>query len=109
MGDDLLTAGLELAGDRGPRAALLDEEPWRTPDRGAPRRIAQQRDDGRGEVARLVGRQEMCARDHGESLGTDGRGDDGLPHGARLEDLEARAAPDAERDDVDGAARHPGA
>ena len=66
-------------------------------------RIPQQRYDGLGKRARIVGARVVDPGFDAEPLGANRRGDDGSRHRQRLENLQARAAAGAQRNDVDGA------
>src|SRR5215470_18327820 len=96
----------EFVDDPRPRVPLLDEPAARGADRAAPAGIAQERGHGRGERGRIVRLQEMAARSQRQPLGADRRRDHRLGHRQRLEDLEAGAAADPERHDVDGRLGH---
>ena len=99
--DRLFAESLELARDLGPSEALLDKSPSRRPDGAAPRGVAQKCRHGLREVLRLVGPQEVPARDQRQPLGAHGRRHDRLSRRQRLEDLQPRAAADPERHDID--------
>src|SRR5688572_14019262 len=87
LGHYLFTPLFEHARDRRPPVAALDEAASRVSERTAPRRVAQKRDDGIGEGARIVGRQVMTAWPDAESFRADRRGDDRPGHCQRFENL----------------------
>lgn len=80
----------------------LDEVVTRTSEGTPPLGIAQQRYDRVGKVARAVGGYEVAPRLERQPFGTHRGRHDRLAHGQGLEDLEARAAAGAQRNDVHG-------
>src|SRR6187549_1563352 len=91
-GNHFFTPLFEDTPDRGPGVAGLDEMTSGVAQLRAPLRVLQQRHDGIGELARLVGADVMQSGLDAEALGADGRGYDRPPHRQCLEDLQARAA-----------------
>src|SRR2546428_3280220 len=100
LGNHLLTLFVELTGTRRPGVEGLDERSSGRPEPRPPLGIAKERDDRVRKTGRVVGRHEVPARLKGESLGPDGRRDDGLSHRERFENLQPRAAAGPERNDV---------
>ena len=88
----------EFPCDLLPRVVGFDERPAGVPNRLPPGWVAEKRDDGIRKIARLVRCDELAPGRHGEPFGADGRRDDGLAHGERFEDLEARATARSQRD-----------
>ena len=80
----------------------IDERASRLAKRTPPFGIAKQRDDRLGKRCRVVCGNEMAPRFEREPLGAHCRGDDGLGHCERFENLDACAASCAERNDVYG-------
>src|SRR5713226_6945949 len=91
---------LETAGDLRPGILFLDQPAARFAERPPLFGMPQERDDRPREGGRFVRQQHVPARSEGEALGPDGGGDHRLSHRQRLEDLEPRAAADAERHHV---------
>lgn len=67
----------------------------------SPLRVPQEAHDRVGEIAGVVRGHEVATRLEPQSLGAHRRRYDRFGHGQRLEDLEARAAARAERNNVD--------
>ena len=90
-------SGLELPADLGP--GVLVDEPSPSRAQGAPSsRLTEKRHHRTRELQGIVGLEEVRPRDERQAFCAGGRGDDGLPHGQALQDLEPGTAPDPERD-----------
>src|SRR5688572_8963852 len=99
-GNHLFTPLFEHASNRRPRVARLDEMPAGAAQLPAARRVAEQRDDGRRELARIV---DACVVETGldaETFRADGGRYHRPRHGECLEDLQPRAAAGAKRHHV---------
>ena len=102
LGNDLFAARLELARDFRPGIVGVDKRTAGIAERPAPPGIAKQPDHCLREVVRGIGGEKVASRFECQPLGADRGRHDGLAHRERLENLDARAAPRAERHHVDG-------
>ena len=87
-----------------PVVALDNQRPRGVLEPSASGRIAQELDDGVREGGRRIGQPDMLAVTDRQPFSADGGRHDRLAHGHRFENLQARAAANAKRHDVDGAA-----
>src|SRR5215472_12977158 len=83
----------------GPGIALLHQPPAGGAERTTPHAIPEQRQRLTGERRGLIGQDNLAVGDKPEAFGPHRGREHGLAHGQSLENLEPRAAPDAERDD----------
>ena len=102
LGNDLFAARLEQARDLRPGIVRVDKRTARIAERAAPRGIAKQPDDCLSEIVGGVGGEKMPSRFERKPFGADTGRHDGFAHRQRLENLDARAAPSAERHHIDG-------
>jgi hypothetical protein len=103
LGSDLFAARLEQTRDLRPGIVGFDERAAGIAERATPRRIAEQPDHRLGKIVGGIGGKEMASRFQGEPFGADTGRHDGLAHRERLENLDARTAPRAERHHINGA------
>ena len=96
----------EILRDGRPVIAIHDEPPGFGLNSPAQLIVADQMHHRLCESDRFIGNDDVVSGRHGEPFGADGRGDHRLSHRHGFEYLQARAASDSQRYDIDGRVSH---